>query len=108
VLDSDTEMIVTAWNNGGAGYGVRISMSDRSRYFQRQWKSVFVRIGDQSHAVEINIDKKSFWRAVCGELINKEIGLWFRQHNLAPWPKGNPPKLKLSHEHDNHFHLNKR
>ncbi len=89
-----------AWNNGrhhtsGAGYDLKIKIVDRDHYFDPTWKSVFLYLEGNSHPVEINIGKQSFWGSTCRELINKEIGVWLRANNLAPWPKSKPPKLPL-------------
>jgi hypothetical protein len=105
-------MIATAWNNGehhesGAGYGLKISPNDRDRYFMRTWESIFLRIEGQSHEIEINIKIKSFWGATCRELIHKDIGLWLRTNNMAPWPRNTPTKLDLVEENGNHFVLRK-
>jgi hypothetical protein len=40
----------TAWNSGkhhasGAGYGLKISVADRDRYFRREWGTVQLHIG---------------------------------------------------------------
>ena len=72
-------MIVTAWNNGnhyktGAGYGVKISIVDRTKYFRKSWAYVEIEFAGTEHLIKVNIDKKSFWGNVCRELINKEIG----------------------------------
>jgi hypothetical protein len=37
--------ICSAWNNGqhestGAGYGLKIPVADRDKYFKKEWKSV--------------------------------------------------------------------
>jgi len=103
-------MIVTVWNNGdhkesGAGYGLKISMYDRDQYFERTWQSVFLRIEGQTHEIEIKINKDSFWGTTCRELIHKDIGLWLRTNNMAPWPRNAPPKLNLVQETGNHFVL---
>ena len=103
-------MIVTAWNNGrhyqsGAGYGLKIALEDRDKYFDRNWGSVFVQIQGINEEVEVNINKQSFWTEACRELISKEIGLWLRQIKLAPWPKGNPPQLVLLPLQGGHFRL---
>lgn len=47
-------------------------------------------------AIEINIDKKSFWNISCRELISVDIGKWLIKNKLAPWLKGNPPHLELN------------
>lgn len=105
-------MVVTAFNNGGhhrsgGGYGVRIKKEDRERYFQNDWKTVFVRIGNTGCTAEINIDKRSFWTKSCGELINKEIGKWLIMNKHALWEKRKPPKLNLLPIHEKHFELRK-
>lgn len=105
-------MIVTAWNNGrhrssGAGYGVKIREEDRERYFRRDWKTIFIGFENGGDEAEINIDKSSFWSKTCGELISKKIGKWLIMNRLAPWDKGNPPKLKLVYFQENHFQLRK-
>jgi hypothetical protein len=93
-------MIVTAWNNGqhltsGAGYGLKISISDRDKYFRREWQTIFLLLENQANPIEVNVAKPSFWSPVCRELIHAEIGRWMLQNSLAPWPKGKPPKLVL-------------
>ena len=93
-------MIVTAWNNGmhhqsGAGYGLKLCISDRNRYFNRAWHTVTVKFGGSATEAEVNIDKDSFWSASCRELISREIGTWLRANKLAPWPANRPPKLHL-------------
>ena len=103
-------MIVTAWNNGshhesGAGYGLKILVSDRDEFFDRNWKFILLELENSPKRVKINIDKPSFWGANCRELISKEIGLYLKAINLAPWPKGNPPKLLLNHVSGNIFHV---
>ena len=42
--------LATAWNNGqwsttGAGYGLKVSIEDRDRFFDREWESVTLRLG---------------------------------------------------------------
>jgi hypothetical protein len=92
-------MIVTAWHNGspattGAGYGVKVRREDRDRYFERSWKQVtLLRSGGEEASVSVG--KDSFWNAECRELISAQIGRWLIGQGLAPWPKGEPPKLEL-------------
>jgi hypothetical protein len=86
-------MEVKAWNNGkqnksGAGYGLKLSIKDRNKYFKRLWKSVFIKLPNEAREIECNIDKDSFWNETCGEFINKKIGQWFLKNNYAPWSKG--------------------
>jgi len=103
-------MVVTAWNNGtqlksGAGYGVKLNARDRDRFFQRDWKSIRLSLEGTSDVIEVNIAKSSFWGTTCRELISAKIGRWLIRNGLAPWPKGNPPKLSLELIEGNQFLL---
>ena len=89
----------TAWNNGqhhrsGAGYGLKISRTDRDRFFRREWRTVQLQIGTDTPIV-VNIDKPSFWNDQCRELISAELGRWMLANHLAPWPSGEPPHIAL-------------
>ena len=102
-------MKATAWNNGhhhesGAGYGFKISASDRDRHFRRSWETILLRIEGQPQ-FEVNVKKDSFWNSDCRELIHREIGIWLRKNKMAPWPKRRPPKLELLHLSENRFKL---
>ena len=94
--------IGTAWNNGcpkgsGAGYGLRIPVADRDRFFKKSWRTVTLRLigGETPRIAEVNCMKESFWNDTCGELIGKEIGRWFIDSGFAPWPKGAPPRFGM-------------
>jgi hypothetical protein len=92
-------MEVTAWNNGkhsqtGAGYGVKLSIQDRDHAFDRRWDAVTIELED-GPSVHVNVAKRSFWSESCRELIHAEIGMWMLDKGLAPWPRGNPPKMQL-------------
>ncbi len=78
-------MIVKAWPSGGTGYGVKIKMEDRVRFFDRKWKSVTLQFEDSPLVAE----------AKCGELIKKEIGDWLRDRKMCPWEPKHPPTLWL-------------
>lgn len=100
-------MHATAWSNGrplstGAGYGIRLSASDRDRFFDRglQVVSIYVRDGGP---IVVPVSR-SFWRS-CPELRSAAIGQWLLRNGLAPWPRGNPPALLLSPAEGNGFHL---
>lgn len=93
-------MRVTAWNNGkhhrtGAGYGLKLSPSDRDRYFRKSWATVVVRLPD-GQDVEVNTHKQSFWNDTCRELIDKQIGQWLLRNGYAPWVRGAPPCFELT------------
>lgn len=105
-------MIVTAWNNGtysetGAGYGVKLDVRDRDRFFRREWKIIILELEGSPAEIEVNIAKPSFWGTTCRELINAEIGRWLIRNSLVPWQKGNPPRLSLKHIVNNRFLLMK-
>jgi hypothetical protein len=100
-------LIVAGWNNGspdnktGAGYGVRLSPSDRDNYFQKNWKTVTVFFDGAS--VDCNLSD-AFW-AKCPELRSSKIGKWMLNNKLAPWPKGKPPQLRLDPIGNRQFRL---
>jgi hypothetical protein len=105
-------MQVTAWNNGqyyesGAGYGLKVTVADRDRFFRKDWKTVTVALSGTNEEVEVNIAKPSFWDPTCRELINQRIGRWMLLNKYAPWPSGNPPKFELSSVGGNRFDLRK-
>lgn len=90
----------TAWNNGapsssGAGYGLKVSVWDRDTYFKREWKTIRLLFPGSKHAVNINIDKDSFWSETCREMIHKDVGAWLLESKFAPWPKGRPPSFSV-------------
>ena len=93
-------IIVSAWNrgghhaSGGGGYGLRMSKADRDRLIQRGWRTVTVVLPDGTSATA-SVDGKAFW-SECPELRSKYIGRWMRANDLAPWPKGSPPRLELT------------
>ena len=102
-------MEVTAWNNGkhhksGAGYGIKINLIDRDRYFKKSWGSVYLKLPNGVD-IEINTDKASFWNDSCRELISKEIGKWLIDNKKAPWPSGSPPKFHMNSNSERHFVL---
>ena len=94
--------VATAWNNGnasdsGAGYGLKIGIADRDRFFRRSWRTVRLRLaaGGDTRIAEVNCAKDSFWNGTCRELIGKEIGRWFIDNGVVPWPRGKPPRFRM-------------
>lgn len=88
-----------AWRNGsqtasGAGYGLRLTKTDRDRHFRRHWGTVTLHLPETADVVEVNIENQSFWTG-CRELRHKKIGVWLLSQGLAPWPKGKPPKITI-------------
>ena len=72
----------------GAGYGIKLNPRDRDKYFRKP--KVFLRLEGQACDIQVNTDKPSFWNGTCRELISKDIGLWLRSNDKAPWIKGRP------------------
>jgi hypothetical protein len=91
-------MWATAWKGGT--YGLRIQRADRGRHFDRHWDEVVI---DLDGEVEVTARlTPTFW-TTCPELRGAEIGRWLRRHQLAPWPKGRPPRFAFRHISGNRF-----
>jgi len=95
-------MIWTAWNNGawhasGGGYGFKVDLRDRNRWFSRAWRTVSIELpsGDRHLSTTVNTGKASFWGAECRELISRGIGGWLVSQGHAHWPKGMPPRFEV-------------
>ncbi len=93
----------TAWHNGsprksGSGYGLKVSVAARDRFFDRQWQTVTLRLHGENanRTTDVNCAKDSFWNGTCRELIGRGIGIWFIDNGLAPWSRGNPPRFRVS------------
>ena len=98
-------MLATAWSNGrpsrsGSGYGLRFVDEDRDRHFDRRWTTVVLEL-DGGPAVTAGISD-AFWRK-CAELRSAEIGRWLLANQAAPWPKGSPPRVTVTHLEGNRF-----
>lgn len=92
--------IAKIWNNGyyhstGAGYGIKISFDSRESYFDPTWQTVILHLSGFNHPVEVNVAKPSFWHRTCGELIKKEIGIWYLRNYSPRWTRGNPLLIRL-------------
>lgn len=103
-------MKVTAWNNGqqhntGAGYGIKLKVEGRDKYFDQNWKTINLHLPNLQESTEVNINKPSFWGPNCRELIHQNIGKWFLSVGIAPWEKGNPPTLELTQIEGPNFRL---
>lgn len=91
----------TAWNNGshnktGAGYGLKVPITDRDKHFKRVWGTVTLElpISKGYKKVCVNIDKDSFWSDRCRELISKEIASGFNLKDLHHGPKNHLQSLR--------------
>ena len=81
---ASNSFLATAWNNGqwhtgGAGYGLKVSVADRDRFFWRNWRFVTLQLVVDAGVVDVqaNCAKDSFWNGTCRELISRQIGRWF-------------------------------
>lgn len=74
----------------GVGYGIRLSASDRDRYFDPGWPDVLVDVAS-GEPVLVPISS-SFWRSR-RELRSAAIGQWLLRSELAPWAPRHPPSL---------------
>ena len=100
-------MRATAWNNGaqhasGAGYGLKVQVKDRDRYFDQAWTEIVLEIPGRGR-VRVPL-AESFWRR-CTELRSAEVGRWLRASGRAPWSKGYPPTFRLEHVTGNVFRV---
>ena len=96
-------VIAHGWK--GATYGLRFTTEDRTRHFDPRWTAVILHLGGgQTVTTAVS---SSFWRT-CPELRSAEIGRWFMANGAAPWPKGTPPRVTVTHLDGNRFeaHLN--
>ena len=92
--------MATCWNNGkqrisGAGYGIKLSVAERDRLLSPSWDDVELILPDASVVKAVSCGKSSMWVGSCRELVHRDIGKWMLRSELAPWPKGQPPRLKL-------------
>ena len=103
--------IASAWSGGrannetGAGYGLRIKISDRDRVFNEneRHKPVTLKLvgNRKSYEVTVSINNDCFWNN-CPEFRDQEIGLWFIENEFinkdpgsSPWPYRKPPKFQI-------------
>lgn len=101
-------MIVTAWNNGsfhrtGAGYGLRIDLTDRDTIFNRAWSDVLLDLPSGLTGILMRISP-SFWRQ-CPELRSAAIGKWLISVGHSRWPKHTPPTFTMVQVQGNHFRI---
>lgn len=99
-------MIVKAWNNGKAGYGIKMKATDRDKLFKKEWRSITLEFENSPVRIEVNLSE-SFWSS-CRELRKKEIREWLQDQSLDSWSKGNPPTLWLEPLGGQCFLLRKR
>ena len=73
----------SVWNNGGAGWGLKILGGPRVRsaHFNRSLSPVLVEL--DGVFFPCNIDKNSFWTDSCGELISVHLKKWIKQKGFT-------------------------
>ena len=104
-------MFAIAWNNGshsksGVGYGLKIDVKDRDKYFQRDWKEIVLKLQGHPSPVLVSIDQETFWGKRCRELHSQEVGAWLIKNDMAPWSASNPPLVRLEPISENKFSVN--
>jgi hypothetical protein len=87
--------LTSAWCNGSTGFGLKLAEADRNRFLKREWKTIELFLPDDETPAVVNIAKPSMWDGSCRELIHSKIGHWFKAAGLYPWPKGEPPKVRI-------------
>ncbi len=103
-MTTENTINVTAWSNGGSGFGIKMSRADRDANFTQGEMTVTVHLPNGTTS-KINIaSDSSFWRK-CHELRSPEIKAWFFEKGYDSWEKGNPPKFTLTEKTQNEFML---
>jgi len=95
IMKTGMDFIGTAWTNGASACGIKIAAADRDQFLRREWGKIRLFVeGDAPF--DVNIDKASMWNGTCRELIHTEIREWLTQTGNFPWPKGAPPRIRLT------------
>ena len=92
-----------AWNNGGDGFGLKLTEGDRDRFLRREWGNIVLHLPHADEPIVVNTNKASMWVGTCRELIHKEIGTWLKTSRRYPWKKGQPPRVMMEHIGDREF-----
>lgn len=86
-------MIVTAWHDGGGGFGLRVPEDNVSLYFRPEWSEVTLHLPGQAAPVTVALTA-SFWSSA-PELRSPRIRTFFERQGLIPWEKNRPPHFEL-------------
>ena len=86
-------MIVSAWHDGGGGFGIRIPEAKISLYFRPEWSQVTLHLPGESNPVSVPLSQ-SFWSSA-PELRSNRIRAFFERHGLIPWQRNRPPHFEL-------------
>lgn len=100
-------MIFTAWSNDSNGFGFKVSKKDRDLYFDNTLGCVTLELPIENgfQNITVNIDKDSFWRGNCRELISVEIKNWLKKNELLNWEDRKPPKFNATKIGINRFRI---
>jgi hypothetical protein len=94
-------MTVSAWSNGGGGYGISVGRNNRDAFFNPSWKHIEVEIDGALHTFQLT---SRFW-TTCPEFRSSVIKEWLRHHHVLSWPKGSPPQFNLERIGEGRFRL---
>jgi hypothetical protein len=86
-------MIVSAWHDGGGGYGLRVPEDKVSLYFRPEWSEVLLHLPGEATPVRVVLSA-SFW-GTAPELRSYRIRSFFERNGVIPWPKQKPPHFEL-------------
>ena len=86
-------MIVTAWNDGGGGFGLRVPEDNVSLYFRPEWSEVTLHLPGQATPAKVPLTA-SFWSSA-PELRSPRIRTFLERNGLIPWEKNRPPHFEL-------------
>ncbi len=86
-------MIVSAWYDGHSTYGVRILEEEVSLWFRPEWEAVRLYLPDRTDPVEVPLTE-SFWHG-SPELRSPQVKEFLLRHDLAEWPRKQPPRFEL-------------
>lgn len=99
-------MDVTVWRNGrrdraGIVYGVRVSRTDRDRFFDTCTPEVSIEVEGKLACKTLS---SSFWSG-CSEIRHPAIAEFIVRRGLAEWPARKPHLLSLEPVKKNRFRL---
>lgn len=86
-------------SSGGVTLGLRFGAENARRYVDPSWTELVVELDGELHNFQL---RGSFWRH-CPEVRGAAITEWLQRHGLAPWPRGEPPRLRMVHLEGNRF-----
>ena len=85
----------------GGTYGVSVGKANAAQYFKKTWSRVEIEIDGEFHSFPL---RETFWKT-CPEFRGGALKEWLLRSGLAPWPRGDPPKLILRPLKENRFRI---